>query len=247
MRTLQECYKILGVKPDASAQESRKAYLALVKRWHPDAHSHDPDSKAKAKEQFFQIQTAYEQIKTHQDAASDTPPEHKIADPVEAPSPTQKVSTELTAQKLYDSATALGNKGLYRDAIAELSFAIRIDPKFILAYQYRGHLNSMLGLEYQAEADLNKADALKRLGNSATGKSQADIESFARKYPRANPRSPVRHNRKLSPQPSTKTLLMGSAIAAGVILIGFIVLRSSEQPQHLYPQPFNIESPAIES
>lgn len=253
MLSLQECYKVLGVKPNASAQEIRKAYLELVKRWHPDAHSHAQNSQAEAKNRFFQIQTAYEQIQAHHETASKSSSQGTsqatTEPPVETPKSTKQVSTELTAESLYESATALGKQGLYREAIAELSFAIRINPHFILAYQYRGHLNSLLGLENQAEADLNKAKALKRLGQSAVYKSQADIETLAREYPRAKQRSRFRRNRKRRPQgKSPQTWVVWSAIAAGIVLIGWLLLRSStNQPQQFYPQPLNLESPALES
>jgi hypothetical protein len=50
-------YKILGVRTDASPEEIRKAYRALVKKFHPDKN---PNKEAAAL--FIEIQNAYEQI-----------------------------------------------------------------------------------------------------------------------------------------------------------------------------------------
>lgn len=50
-------YKILGVHTDASPEEIRKAYRALVKKYHPDKNP-----KKEAAALFIEIQNAYEQI-----------------------------------------------------------------------------------------------------------------------------------------------------------------------------------------
>jgi curved DNA-binding protein CbpA len=50
-------YKILGIKPQASPQEIRRAYLSLVKKYHPDKNN-----EANAQEIFLAIQGAYEQL-----------------------------------------------------------------------------------------------------------------------------------------------------------------------------------------
>lgn len=61
-----EAYTTLGLTPGASVDEIKKAYRALVRQHHPDAHSHLPDgdpAKKKAGERFLQIQQAYERIR----------------------------------------------------------------------------------------------------------------------------------------------------------------------------------------
>ena len=50
-------YKILGIKPQASPQEIRRAYRSLVKKYHPDKNK-----DAAAQEKFLAIQSAYEQL-----------------------------------------------------------------------------------------------------------------------------------------------------------------------------------------
>ena len=50
-------YKILGIKPQASPQEIRRAYRSLVKKYHPDKNK-----DAGAQEKFLAIQSSYEQL-----------------------------------------------------------------------------------------------------------------------------------------------------------------------------------------
>lgn len=54
-------YNILGVAPDASDEEVKKAYRALSRKYHPDANINNPNA-AQAEEKFKQIQQAYQQI-----------------------------------------------------------------------------------------------------------------------------------------------------------------------------------------
>ncbi len=52
---MRDYYQILGVPRDATAEQIKKAYLALVRRYHPDVAS-EPE----AHEIFLQVQEAYE-------------------------------------------------------------------------------------------------------------------------------------------------------------------------------------------
>lgn len=55
----QDPYKVLGVSPDASDEEIKKAYRELTKKYHPDLNPGD----AKAAEKMNEINAAYDQIK----------------------------------------------------------------------------------------------------------------------------------------------------------------------------------------
>lgn len=56
----KDYYKILGVPRDASAEDLKKAYRTLSKRWHPDMQQGKTDSeKTEAEERFKEINEAY--------------------------------------------------------------------------------------------------------------------------------------------------------------------------------------------
>src|SRR5215472_8238437 len=52
----QTPYEVLGVKPDASADEIRKTYRMLAKQFHPDINPGKPEAEARFKE----ISAAYD-------------------------------------------------------------------------------------------------------------------------------------------------------------------------------------------
>lgn len=61
---IQDPYKVLGVSPDASDEEIKKAYRALAKKYHPDRNPGD----AEAARKMQQVNDAYEQIKNPEKA-----------------------------------------------------------------------------------------------------------------------------------------------------------------------------------
>ena len=56
---IEDPYKILGVSPDASDEEIKKAYRNLAKKYHPDRNPGDQE----AAKRMQQVNAAYEQIK----------------------------------------------------------------------------------------------------------------------------------------------------------------------------------------
>ncbi len=61
---LSDCYKILGLSPDATQHQAKQAYKAMVRRWHPDQFFSDPKLTKQAEEKLKQINIAYSEIKT---------------------------------------------------------------------------------------------------------------------------------------------------------------------------------------
>ena len=54
-------YEVLGVKPGASEEEIRKAYRALVKKYHPDQYADNPLSELAA-EKLKEVNEAYDML-----------------------------------------------------------------------------------------------------------------------------------------------------------------------------------------
>lgn len=54
-------YEVLGISPDASDEEIKKAYRKLSRKYHPDANVDNPH-KEQAEEKFKEVQSAYRDI-----------------------------------------------------------------------------------------------------------------------------------------------------------------------------------------
>lgn len=62
--SLDDCYKILEVSPNASDEEVKKAYRVAAMKHHPDKVSHlGEDVRKKAEEKFAKVNEAYDKIK----------------------------------------------------------------------------------------------------------------------------------------------------------------------------------------
>ncbi len=59
-------YEVLGVSPNASKDEVKKAYRELSRKYHPDANIDNP-LKDLAEEKFKEVQTAYDEIMNPKD------------------------------------------------------------------------------------------------------------------------------------------------------------------------------------
>jgi len=147
---IDDAYDILGLKPGASQIEVKQAYRELVKLWHPDRFFIQQE-KQEAEERIKKINEAYNQLKSYQPitANASAPFNH-----------TEIHIHRFDAETFYECGRENVRKRMYQEAIANFTQAIRLDPKYIKAYQYRGLICSELGYEYRATADLNKAAQL---------------------------------------------------------------------------------------
>ena len=63
---MNDPYKVLGVSPDASDDEIKKAYRQLARKYHPDKYR-DSDLADLASEKMKEVNAAYEEIKTQRE------------------------------------------------------------------------------------------------------------------------------------------------------------------------------------
>ena len=54
-------YRVLGVSPDASEEEIKKAYRTLSRKYHPDANIGNPN-QGEYEEKFKEVQQAYKTV-----------------------------------------------------------------------------------------------------------------------------------------------------------------------------------------
>jgi len=57
-----DSWEVLGLERHASREDIKRAYLVLVKRWHPDRFAHDPEQQRQAEEKLRAINVAYESL-----------------------------------------------------------------------------------------------------------------------------------------------------------------------------------------
>ncbi|MBN2484789.1 MAG: TerB family tellurite resistance protein [Bacteroidales bacterium] len=68
VKSIESSYKILGIDPQASNEDIKKAYRKLAVKYHPDKVSYlGDDFKKSAEEKFRKINEAYENIKKERD------------------------------------------------------------------------------------------------------------------------------------------------------------------------------------
>ena len=59
-----DCFRALGLAPDASWEEVRQAYKDLVRVWHPDRFQSDPELRERAEQRLQKINDAYQALKS---------------------------------------------------------------------------------------------------------------------------------------------------------------------------------------
>jgi curved DNA-binding protein CbpA len=87
-----QCYRELDLPPGATAQQVRKAYVALAQVWHPDRFIDNPVLRAMAAEKMKRVDAAYGVI------GAFLPELNRLGQPQE------ETSSESTPEKVMDEA-----------------------------------------------------------------------------------------------------------------------------------------------
>ena len=109
---MEDPYKVLGVSPDASDEEIKKAYRRLARKYHPDVNPGD----AEAARKMQQINAAYEQIK-NPEKASNSRGSYTGYDPFGG----YRKSNHSAGDPYLQAATQYIRFGQYRQALNALS------------------------------------------------------------------------------------------------------------------------------
>lgn len=124
---VQDPYKVLGVSPDASDEEIKKAYRDLAKKYHPDMNPGNPQ----AAEKMNEINDAYDRIKNGDTSVSTAGGAayqqygadpfwgaYGYGDPFEGYGQAQYQQRERSE---YTAAKSYIRNGMYKEAITALS------------------------------------------------------------------------------------------------------------------------------
>jgi hypothetical protein len=130
-------YDCLGVRRNAKDTEIRQAYLALVRRYHPDRHRSPQlqDLQGALQEILSRAAEAYEAL--YQPAArqrydqclrSEAPRGEAIASPIESPPPAPPTAAEALAARYFREARKFVANREYHEAVKLLEEVVELDP-----------------------------------------------------------------------------------------------------------------------
>lgn len=154
-------YSILGVSPNASDDEIKKAYRALSRKYHPDSYSDNPLADL-AEEKFKEVQDAYKQIMDERERGQSGGSGGRGGfggfgggfggnGGYQSQASGSSDSVELSA------AANFINSGRYRDALNVLNGIGSRDARW---FYYSAVANAGIGNNVQAMNDANRAVSL---------------------------------------------------------------------------------------
>ena len=133
-------YKILGVSPNASNDDIKKAYRDLSRKYHPDSYVDNPLSDL-AEEKFKEVQEAYQQIMNERENGYGTSSSQSYGGGSYRGSYSNSGSSSNDMVTVYNYL----NSGRYRDALNILS---GINNRNAQWYYYSAVANMGMGNNY---------------------------------------------------------------------------------------------------
>ncbi len=143
-------YKILGVEPNATDEEVKKAYRELAKKYHPDKHQDNPLEEL-AEEKLREINEAYELIQEERRGGQGrkklSPEYQQIRRDIDD-GRLSEAEIKLNRMKNRDaewhflSGMLSIKKGWYDDGVSKIQLAVSMDPR---NPEYSNALNRVAG------------------------------------------------------------------------------------------------------
>lgn len=147
---IDDPYKVLGVSPDASDEEIKRAYRRLAKKYHPDLNPGDQEAARKMQE----VNAAYEQIKNPEKAQQPNPGSYGgyggYYDPFGGYRKQQSYSDSWTGDQYQQAAYQYIRFGRYQEALNALANSPERDARwyYLSALANDGLGNQVTALEH---------------------------------------------------------------------------------------------------
>ena len=172
---IDDPYKVLGVSPDASDEEIKKAYRRLAKQYHPDVN---PGDEAAARK-MQQINAAYEQIKNPEKAnPSGTSGGYSSYDPFGGYYRQQSYESSQSGDPYQQAAYRYIRFGQYQEALNALSNSEEKNARW---YYLSAVANDGLGNQVTALEHIRRAVSMEP-DNGVYLDALNQIESGGRAY-----------------------------------------------------------------
>ena len=145
---MKDPYSILGVKRDATDDEIKSAYRALVRKYHPDNYADDNPLKELATEKMQEVNEAYDEIQRIRQGGGSSRSDSGYNQGGSSFGPYVAIRNSLNARRFGDaerallaipeservaewhylSSIVLMQRGRVNDAMRELEIACNMDP-----------------------------------------------------------------------------------------------------------------------